>query len=147
MFKYLKREGGDPFAPVREYPGGASETFIKGDPVNMESGLLDPGVAADTAIVGICNEDIVLGAGDAGDMVEVILALPDVLFEVDYTAGSKTALADADIGTAFDLAAADPSNIDLDDVTGGAWVVVGYDNDRDVAIVRLLAAKRAAVVG
>jgi len=146
MFRFAYREGGDCVAPVKEYPAAASKTFTKGETVNLESGLLDNGAPADSAFVGVVNETI-SSATSEGDPVEVVLALEDVVFKVDYTGTSKTSLTNADIGTAFDLDASDGKKINLDDTTGGAWVVVGFDNDEGVAYVKLDASKRAAVLG
>jgi len=145
-FHFAYREGGDCVAPVKEYPAAGSKTFVKGEAVNLESGLLDNGAAADLAFVGVTNETV-SSATVEGTPVEVILALEDVVFEVDYTGSVKTFLTNTDIGTAFDLDSLDPKKINLDDTTGGAWVVVGFDNDKGVAYVKLKAANRAAVLG
>jgi len=145
-FRFAYREGGDCVAPVKEYPAAGSKTFTKGEAVNLALGLLGNGAPAGTAFVGIANETI-SSATTEGDPVEVILALEDVVFEVDYTGSLKTSLTNADIGTVFDLDGGDPKKINLDDTTGGAWVVVGFDNDKGVAYVKLNAASRAAILG
>lgn len=143
-FRFHHVEGGG-VPPVREMPSGASETWVAGYTANLESGLLDPGAAADTAFVGIVNESKVVGTAGAGTMIEVILAYDNVVFEVPYVGSTKTSLADADIGTAFDLYASDLGKINLDDTTGGAWVCVGYDNAKKTSLVKCLGTKRAVV--
>jgi len=144
-FQYSHRTGGDSVIPVKEFPSAASLTYTKGYTVALASGLITNGGAADTAVVGVVQDTISV-ATSAGDPVKVILALPDVVFKVNYVTGSKTSLADADIGTAFDLKSTALNKIDLDDTTDGAWVVVGYDNTAGVAYVKCLAAKKALVV-
>lgn len=132
-------------APIKEYPGKANEDIDKGYPVNLESGLLCAGAAADTAFVGIANESLTPATN--GEMIEIVQALANVVFRVDYVVGTKTSLTNADIGTAFDLKSTALNKIDLDDTTGGAWIVVGYDNDHDKAYVVLDRDKAAVVVG
>lgn len=140
-FHHMKG-GGVPV--VKEYPAKASEVHVKGTPVNLESGLACVGAAADTAFVGIANETLTAAAD--GEMLEVIECNARTVFKVDYTEGTKTSLTNADIGTAFDLKSDDVDNIDLDDTTGGAWVVEDFDNDNNVAYVTCLSTKRAATV-
>lgn len=144
MFQFAYREGGSGVPVIKLFPITASEVLSKGEPVNLESGLLDAGAAADTEFVGICNHANAEAA--AGDLMEVILCDNNTVFKVDYITGNKTSLADSDIGTAFDLDSTDNTSIDLDDTTGGAWVIVDYDNDLGVAFVKCLSSKRADVV-
>lgn len=148
MFEFAYRDGGDCVIPIKYLPADTGKTFLKGETVNVESGLLDNGAAADTAFAGIVNAPC--GPTSASDPVEVILALSDVVFRADYISSvpTKTSVVDADLGTAFDLGAAAQSvNIDLDDTTGGAWVCVGYDNANKKIYVKCLASKRSAVAG
>jgi len=144
-FQYSHRTGGDSVIPIKEFPSTENKTYVKGYTAALSSGLITNGGAADTAIVGVVQETIAT-ATTAGDPVKVILALSDVIFKVDYVAGSKTSLTDADIGTAFDLKSTALNKIDLDDTTDGAWVVVDYDNTAGVAWVKCLAAKKSLVV-
>lgn len=130
---------------IKELPAAGSKTFTKGEPVNLESGLLDNGAAADSAFVGVVNETVSTSTTE-GDSVEVILGDDETIFKVDYTGSSKTSLTNGDIGTAFDLSSGDNEKIDLDDSSDGAWVVVDYDNDNDVGYVKLLGTKRADIV-
>lgn len=144
-FEFYKRMAGG-VAPIKELPGKASEVIVKGDPVNLESGLLCVGAAADTAIVGIANESVTPTA--AQEAVEVILAYPDVVFKVDFTnAGTKKTMANADIGTGFDLLSTDNGVLDPDDTTGGMWMLVGYDNTNLKAFVVLNQEAAAVIIG
>jgi hypothetical protein len=143
-FRFLKRTGGDCIAPIKVIPGKNAEDFTRGEPINLESGLGCAAAAADSAIVGISNQTKVMA--EDGDTLEAVLALEDVVFRVGYITGTKTSLTNADIGTAFDLDATDNASINLDDTTGGMWVVVGFDNTLKTADVKLKAANRAAIV-
>lgn len=145
-FRFHHVEGGG-VPPVREMPSAASKTWLAGYTANLESGLLDNGAAADVAFVGVVNESATVGSAGEGTPIEVILAYDNVVFEVDYVTGTKKTLANSDIGTAFDLKSTALNKIDLDDTTGGAWVCVGYDNDKKTALVKCLGTKRAVVVG
>lgn len=142
-FQFAYRTGGDCVAPVKTFPSADAKTWVKGEMANMENGLLDNGAAADSDIVGIVNAGFTAAEGDP---VEIVLALDDVVFKAPYTGTTKTSLDDGDIGTAFDYDATG-DGINLDDTTDGMWVCVGYDNDAEVAFVKLLAAERADVVG
>lgn len=130
---------------VKEIPVKASEAIVRGFPVNLESGLANVAAAADTAFAGIANESVT--GTSAQEPVEVILCTANTVFRVNYTTGSKTSLNNADIGTAFDLKSGDLDNIDLDDTTGGAWIVIDYDNDLDVAYVVCDRDKAAVIAG
>lgn len=142
-FKFLKRLGGDCIAPVLELPVKANEAHVSGKAVNLETGLCTVGTTGDTAIVGVANET--LTATVDGEKLEVVLALGDVVFEVDYVGTTKTSLTNADIGTAFNMVATG-DKIDLDNTTGGMWVVVGFDNDAKKAHVVLSRTARAPIL-
>jgi len=145
-FRFYRRTGGDCVAPVKLIPSAASMTWVKGTPVNMESGLANVGAPADTAFAGICNQTITVGSGGAGTLIEVIMALDDVEFIADFTdAGTKKTFTNADLlGTLFDLNATDPTVIDPDDTTGGAWAITGFINSKKKVICKLSSTKRAA---
>jgi len=147
MFRFLKRLGGDCVIPVAVLPAKANEAFVRGTPVNLESGLCTVAAAGDTEIVGIANQTLTPAAD--GEELEVILALPDVLFEADFIGTSKPTLANADIGAAFDLGATtNADKVNLDDTTGGMWVVFpGWDNTAKKVVVKLLADNAATIVG
>lgn len=139
-FTYVKG-GGVP--RVKLYPAKASEVIKKGLPLNLESGLACVGAAADTAFIGIANETKTPTAD--GQLVEVIECNQDTVFRcpVDAT-GTKKTLTNADIGTAFDLGATNVGIIDLDDTTGGGWVLVDFEGL--TAYVICSSAKRAVTV-
>lgn len=142
-FAYMKG-GGIPF--VKKLPGKASEVIAKGYCVNLESGLLCAAAAADTAIVGVANESVTPSAD--GELIEVIVATAETVFRVPFDAdGTKKTLTNADIGTAFDLHSGALNTIDLDDTTGGMWIVVDYDNTNLRAYVVLDRDKAAVVAG
>jgi len=145
-FSFYRRSGGDCVAPVKVLPAAGSQAFKRGEPVNHESGLCTVGAAADTAFVGIANETKTTAA--AGGTIEVVLGLADVEFKVPYDgSGTLKALTNAYIGTAFDLGATDIGLINLDDTTGGAWIVVAYDNTAGTAVVVLDREKASVIVG
>lgn len=143
MFQYRTRDGGDAVVPIIYLPAAASQTIPQGCPVEVDAGLINTGAAGDDAFVGVSNKAYT--STTAGDLIELILALPDVIFEVDYVGSTKTSLTLADLGTAFDLSASDPTVIDLDDSTGGAWVCVGFDNTKKTALVKLLRSKASPI--
>jgi hypothetical protein len=146
MFRFVRRTGGDCVAPIKLIPGKAEEVFSRGEPVNLESGLANAGAPADTYFVGISNQAQTIAT--AGDPLEVTLALPDVVFRAPFTnAGTKKTFTNADIGTAFDLLSTDNGVIDPDDTTGGAWIVVGFDNTLRTVDVVLDREKAANIVG
>lgn len=101
----------------------------KGDLVTFSAGTVIKAVEAiSTAIiVGIAEE-----AGAADAIVNVRLLESGDKVEVSYTGSTKTSLADTDLGTLFDLD--DAQTIDLDDTTGGFMLLVGYNNDVDLAV-------------
>lgn len=143
MFRFLKRLGGDCVAPVLELPAKAAEAHKRGYAVNLETGLCTVATSADAAIVGVANENLTPAVD--GEKLEVILALDDVVFEVDYVGTTKTSLTNADIGTAFDMVAGG-DKINLDDTLDGMWVVIGFDNAAKKAHVVLSGAKRAPIL-
>jgi hypothetical protein len=99
----------------------AAETVIKvNSAVTLASGLVVACDAGATSILGIAQ------AGAVADETEVDVILPVAgdLFECDFSGTTKTSIAQADVGTAFDLASGDPTTLNLDDTTGGQFVLV-----------------------
>lgn len=151
-FAYLEG-GGNGVAPIRVFPSAAGLTWTKGFTANLESGVISNGAPADGAFVGVVNQTVAVATA-AGDLIEVIEARSDVIFRVEAVIGTKTALANADIGTAFDLKSTALNKIDLDDTTGGAWVIVAFNNTYKkndgttciMAWVKCLAANRSVLV-
>lgn len=142
-FAYMQG-GGVPW--IKKLPGKASEVIVRGYCVNVESGLLCAAAAADTAIAGIANESVTPSAD--GELVEVVMATANTVFRVPFDAdGTKKTLTNADLGTAFDLHSGALNTIDLDDTTGGMWIVVGYDNTNLRAYVVLDRDKASVLAG
>lgn len=137
MFRFITRYGGDCVVPIKEFPVGATPV-VRGTPVVLANGVIEAGAADSTAFVGVAN-------GTDGDNVEVILGLEDVVFIADYVGTTKTTLAAADVGTAFNLDTAGTA-IDLDNALNGTWVVVGFDNANKKALVKLAATAREIVI-
>lgn len=143
-FEFAYRLGGG-VPVVKEFPGKASEVIAKGYPVNLESGLLCAGAAADTAFVGIANESITPAAD--GEMIEVVVATAQTVFRVDYVGSSLPDPTNANLGTAFDLKSTALNKIDLDDTTGGAWILIDFDTANDKAYVVLDRDKASVLAG
>jgi hypothetical protein len=74
---------------------------------------------------------IALGDADDGDRASVEF-IGGRLVMTDYAGTTKTSLADADLGKIFDINGTS-LKLDLDDTTGGVFVVTDYDNARKVA--------------
>lgn len=131
-FAYMLNGRGEPLR--KNISVGASQTLERGDLLALSSGKAVLGSAGGTANLGVATHDKTTTASPADtDVIEVIIS-PDAVFEVDYYGSTKTSLAKADIGTAFDIDA-DATKINLDDTIGGMCKVIDYDNDRDVAYV------------
>jgi len=147
-FEFWKRAAGG-VPPVKLFPSTASQTYTKGMPVSVTSGLLVIGAPAASTFVGVTNAAVTVGSDGVNTMIEVIEALPDVIFKADFTnAGTKKTFANADLhGTLFDVNATDPSVIDPDDTTNGAWVIQGYDNTNKKVYVSLASTMSAPTLG
>lgn len=106
-----------------------------GDLLAITSGLVGPISAADTGVIGIAGADAVSGA-----KVQVNLINGGSVVRVPFTGTTKTTLGAADqFGTKFDWDATN-KKLNLDDTTGGMFLVVGYDNTKKTADVVVSAA-------
>jgi len=129
MVKYLKSLDNSQPMTVKIVTNAA---VVAGDLLAITLGLVGPVAAADSAVIGIA-----MGDADSGDEVPVLLITPMSVIRVNWKSSvpTKTSLVAADrFGTAFDWIAAD-KQMDLDDVTGGIFKVVGYDNTAKTADV------------
>lgn len=96
---------------------------VEGDILAITSGLVGPLTAADDEIIGLAMGDAASGA-----KASVLLLSPMSVIRVPFTGSTKTTLAAADrFGTLFDWDAT-AKDMDLDDTTGGVFVVVDYVN-------------------
>lgn len=143
-FKFAFR-GTEGVARMLYLPVAASQDIKKGDALEVDTGLINLGAPADDAFIGIAAQNADELAANTN--IEIIACDEETAFWVDYVGSTKTSLTNADLGTAFDLSAADPGAINLDDVTGGAWVCMGFDNGKAQALVKCLAAKRSGILG
>jgi hypothetical protein len=139
MFQFAYR-GTQGTARIKLLPVAAGQLLSKGEPVSINAGLVVAGAPAATNFVGVMNQNA--NNLSAGTLVEVILCDADTVFYADAVGGDFT---DADIGSAFDLNAADNTKVDKTDSLDGAWVIVGYDNNEDKVWVKCLPAKRHAL--
>jgi hypothetical protein len=98
-----------------------------GNLIVVSSGTFAVAEDAPTAatVVGIAQETVDNGAICSVELVN------QRLVAADYVGSSKTSLANADLGKVFDIT--DDQEVNLDDTTGGVFLVVGYDNDRKLA--------------
>ena len=121
-FKYMLNGAANP--TIIDWPVAASQTISIGDTLQLSSGLAAAGAEAQADFIGVAATAITTGVSvtDA-DTVKVIHPIGAV-FEADYAGTSLTDPTSANLGTAFDLAASSASQIDLDDVDGGAWVFI-----------------------
>lgn len=90
---------------TREWPEGASQTFVKYSPLALSSGLAIAFVAPTTALLaGFALSD---GHNSTGASVSVVLAVPEVEIEANFlgAAAADNVLAAADFGGKFDLLA------------------------------------------
>ncbi|MCU7521934.1 MAG: hypothetical protein HF312_17095 [Ignavibacteria bacterium] len=120
----------------------ASQTILAGDLISITSGKGVKAGAAATGILGIATQDITTGTTvtDA-DAILVIAINERSVVRMSYVGTTKTSLVDTDMYlTAFDIDA--NQNINLDDTTGGAMLVVGYNNTNKTADVVI---KRSAL--
>lgn len=119
---------------------GASQTIKAGNLLDISSGLSVKAAATASAIIGIALADITTGdaVGD-DDQIPVLILNTESVVRCKYTGSTKTSLTAADkFGTAFDIAVdgtTGAQTLNLDDVTGGLLLVVGYNNDNDTADV------------
>lgn len=96
---------------------------VEGDILAITSGLVGPLTAADDEIIGLAMCDAASGA-----KASVLLLSPMSVIRVPFTGSTKKTLAAADrFGTLFDWDAT-AKDMDLDDTTGGVFVVVDYVN-------------------
>lgn len=103
-----------------------------GTPVKLSSGKVVKCAAADSSlVVGVA----VNAAAADGDVIEVITNRRAV-YKCQYTPGTKTSLATADIGTVFDYDATN-NKINLDDTTGGFFPLVNFNNTGKYAWVTI----------
>jgi len=90
--------------------------------------------ASADVILGICYKTITVAAANQltkyGANIDLIVTVP-------YTAGTKTSLTAADVGTLFQLTAGSAFNLDLDNTTNPFMEVVGFNNDAGTADVLL----------
>lgn len=98
------------------------------------SGLVQLAAAGSTRIAGVAVEGVV--NAPAGTKVQVLVS-KGAVYRVTYTPGTKTNLAGADRGVAFDLKTTARKTIDLDDVTAGMCIVVDFNNTEKTADVLL----------
>ena len=130
-FEYLfDIDGAEPMVIALTAATGTS--FESGDLLAFSSGLVGKAAAASTSIAGVAVEGVT--NAPAGTKVQVLVSRGSV-FRTGYTTGTKTSLADADIGTAFDLDSVDQTTISLDDTSGGMCILVAYDNAAKTADV------------
>lgn len=114
----------------------AGANVLKGQLVTIDTGeavACATGAQTDAAVIGLVVENAVAGA-------ECLIALidPSDLLRIEYTGASKTSLAAADLGLAYDMAVSSgDQKLDLDDTTGGWIYVWGYDNDAKTALVKV----------
>ena len=88
-----------------------------------------------TALLGICMEDAASGA-----KVKIYPCQGEILKIPYYTSASDQTLADANLGTPYDInVTSNDMTLDTDD-TSGFCHLVGYDNDEKFAYVMLPAA-------
>lgn len=119
---------------------GASQTIKAGMLLDVSSGLGVKAAATATAILGIALADITTGlsVGD-DDQIPVLMLNTKSVIRAKYTGSSKTSLTAADkFGTAYDLAVdgtTGAQTVNLDDTTGGLFLVVGYNNDNNTVDV------------
>lgn len=129
MVKYLKSLDNSQPMTVKIVTNAA---VVDGDLLAITLGLVGPATAADAAIIGIA-----MGDAESGAEASVLLINPMSVLRVNWKSSvpTKLTLVAADkFGTAFDWIAAD-KQMDLDDVTGGIFKVVGYDNTAKTADV------------
>jgi hypothetical protein len=122
------------------YAVNVSQAIVAGSLVVISSGKLS--VAAATAVagtvVGVAMEakTTLSGAVPATDVVYVD-DNPGTIYTMPYTAGTKTAVTDADLGTRFDLVT-NAYTVALDDTTGGYLKCVGYNNTDGTMDVQIM---------
>lgn len=143
-FAFHNRATGGGVAPIRKIRVADSQTIVAGDLLTFASGKASKAGAAPSAdtVLGVAVESITTTTAANSDQVRYIPALPDMLWRVTYlTTGTKTSFTDADLhGTSYDINATS-HKLDPDDTTGGFLTVEGYNNDDDVAFVRIAPAQ------
>lgn len=149
MFSLAYRLAGESVVPVKELPAANGKQFEIGEPVFLNSGLVDNMIhSTDGNFIGYCNRKIDSDT-DEGDPVPVVLALSDVVMSVpfDQSAGqTKDELEDSDIGSGFHVKDGDNKLLDLDNTTNPPVVVIDYNNDEGIAYVKRSSTKSNAVV-
>ena len=123
-FRYVWNGQAEPL--VRKWPTDATN-IQRGDLLVLSGGKAAKAAPGATGILGVAQD------APSNGQVTVIVS-HDAVFEVPYPGTTKTSLADADLGTAFDINT-DAASINLDDTLDGMCQVVDYDNDRKVAYV------------
>ena len=127
----------------------ANQTITKGDFLVYSGGkVAKAGVAFDASIfAGVAEGAITTGAQVTAAQTIPVNITPKAVYEVSYTAGSKTSLAQTDcFGTRFDIDATTQLLL-LDDTTGGSLVVLDFNNTADTAHVMVAKALSVAPVG
>lgn len=126
-----------------KYPVNANQTITAGSVVKISSGKLSAAATGDgenNVIMGVALEAITTSGSVTGADAIHIDENPFTLHEIPYTGSSKTSLEAADIGKIYDLGA-NNYTLNLDDTTNGCLQVIDFDNDKEVAYVRIV--KRA----
>lgn len=135
MFEFKKMIDGKSNPTVMDWPVAASQTITRGTLLALSSGLAAVAASGSSTILGVAQAPKTTGASvtDA-DTVSVLLARNSV-FKVGYTGTTKTSLASADNGTAFDINTG-ALTINLDDTTGGMCKLFAtFDNTAKTAHV------------
>ena len=99
---YVGNLDGKTTAAIKAFPGKASTTITKGDPVNIEAGYLNL-AAAGERIIGMATETVTNGAG-ANAAIQVIVD-PMAMYIVDND-NDTTTFAVTHPGTYFDITGA-----------------------------------------
>jgi len=96
---YIGNLDGKATAAIKAFPGKASTTITKGDPVNLEAGYLNL-AAAGESILGAAQETVVNGSGETAE-VKVIVD-PMAMYIVDND-NDTTTFGVTHPGTYFDV--------------------------------------------
>lgn len=120
----------------------ASGGVKAGQLLKTSSGEVTPIANGDQSAATLVG--LALEAG-AEDVAVPVIPFTGNVFEIDYlTSATKKTFTDADLANSYDVninGTTGEQTLDLDDVTGGWLVLVGYDNDRKVARVITTAAR------
>lgn len=134
QFAY-KMSGGAP--TIYNLPVKADAVISVGEIVNLESGYVDGGATADTALVGISLEAADNTGGSSGDLDVRCIVDPDAVYAVT-DANARVAGATLDLATGAQGLAAS-SNADL--------VVVAPSSATEDTLVRIVRSQHYLTVG